>query len=197
MTSIYKVSKDDWQYILPLLVCIICFLMTDVLGLVEKERYAYWSGGLLIEPYRIITSHFIHGNAKHLLANGFGIVVARYCLKALKLKGNSFFLLIIGLLIPLQTFIFWLIDIFLFRNSMSLAIGFSGILYGIDAFILLASIYNKKHFFMINIDLRKNPHICQIMIVLGCMGIAWSFLPGISLLGHLSGFIAGALLFAL
>ncbi len=187
MISSYRVSKDDWQYLLPFLACSICFVATDLFGIIEKTKFAYWSGGLLVEPYRIITTHFIHGDAKHLLANTFGIVVARYCL----------FLLIVGLLIPLQTLIFWFLDIFFFRNPMSFAIGFSGILYGVDAFILLASIYEKQRFIGLKIDLKKNQQIRQTIIVLTGIGIACSLLPGISLLGHLAGFIAGVLLFLL
>ncbi len=80
---------------------------------------------------------------------------------------------------------------------MSFALGFSGILYGIDAFILLASIYGKERFLKLKIDLRKNQQVRQTIIVLTGVGIAWSFLPGISLPGHLAGFIAGALLFLL
>ena len=190
-----KVPKEDWQYLLPFLACTICFLATDLFGLIEKTRFAYWSGGLLVEPYRIITTHFIHSDAKHLLANTFGIVVARYCPKGLRLKGNSFFLLLVGLLIPLQTLIFWFIDIFFFRDPMSLAVGFSGILYGVNAFILLASLFGKQHFIGLNIDLRKDQQIHQTMIILTGIGIAWSLLPAISLLGHLAGLIAGTLLF--
>jgi len=192
-----KVPKEDWQYLLPFLACTICFLATDLFGLIEKTRFAYWSGVLLVEPHRIITTHFIHGDAKHLLANTFGIVVARYCLKGLSLKGNFFFLLLVALLIPLQTLIFWFVDIFFFRNPMSIAVGFSGILYGVDAFILLSSIYEKNRFVGLDIGLRKDQQIRQTMMVLTSIGIAWSFLPDISLLGHLTGFMAGALLFLL
>ena len=195
MTSISKISKDDWQYLLPFLACAICFLATDLVGIMDKTKFAYWSGGLLVEPYRIITSHFIHGDAKHLLANTFGIVVARYCLKSLKLKGNFFFLLLIGLLIPLQTLVFWFVDIFFFKNSMSLALGFSGILYGVHAFILLASIYGKQRFISMSIDIRKDQQIRQTMIVLMGISIAWSLLPGITMIGHLAGLVAGAILF--
>ena len=195
MTSNDKVAKDDWQYLLPFLACAICFIATDVFGIVEKTRFAYWSGGLLFEPYRIFTSHFLHGDAKHFLANTFGIVVARYCLKALKLKSNSFFLLLVGLLIPIQTLVFWVFDIFLFKNPMSLAIGFSGVLYGANAFILLASIYGKQHFAGMNIGLKKDQQTVKTMLLLTSVGIIWSLLPGISLLGHLAGFISGTLLF--
>ena len=197
MTYRYKVSKNDWQYLLPFITFSICFIATDIFESIEKTRFAYWSGGLLVEPYRIITSHFIHSNAKHLLANTFGIIIARYCLKALKLKSDSFFLLIVGLLIPLQTFIFWLIDIFLFNNPISFAVGFSGILYGVDAFILLSSIFGKKHFIGLNIDIRKDQQIRQTMIVLISIGITWSLFPSISLIGHLAGLIAGTLMFFL
>tara|TARA_Y100001968_G_scaffold329904_1_gene380348 strand:- start:285 stop:878 length:594 start_codon:yes stop_codon:yes gene_type:complete len=197
MTSSYKVSKDDWQYLIPFLACTICFVATDIFGIIDKERFAYWSGGLILEPYRIITAHFIHGDAKHLLANTFGIAVARYCLKGLRLKGNFFFLLLVGLLIPIQTMIFWFSDIFFFKNPMSLAVGFSGIIYGVDAFILISSIYGKQRFIGMNIYLIKNQQILNTMIVLTGLGIAWSFMPGVSLIGHLAGFTAGALLFLL
>ena len=82
-------------------------------------------------------------------------------------------------------------------DEMSLAIGFSGILYGVDVFILLASIYGKQCFLGLDIGLRKDQQIRQVMMVLTGIGIIWSLLPGISLLGHLTGFIAGALLFLL
>tara|TARA_B100000700_G_C14862872_1_gene769532 strand:- start:85 stop:678 length:594 start_codon:yes stop_codon:yes gene_type:complete len=195
MTSTYKVPKDDWQYLLPCLACAICFAATDLFGIIDKANFAYWSGVLISEPYRLITTHFIHGDANHLLANTFGIVVARYCLKSLKLKGSYFFLLLIGLLIPLQTLIFWFLDLFFFRNPMSLALGFSGILYGVNAFILLGSIYGKKRFYGIKIGLKKDRKTLQTMLVITSMGLVWSLLPGISLLGHLAGFISGAFLF--
>tara|TARA_Y100001968_G_scaffold244390_1_gene228449 strand:- start:475 stop:1068 length:594 start_codon:yes stop_codon:yes gene_type:complete len=197
MTSKHKVLQEDWQYLVPFIICTICFLATDLFGIIEKTSVAYWSGGLLVEPHRIITSHFIHADAKHLLANTFGIAVARYCLKILKLNSNSFFILLIGLLIPLQTLIFWLIDIFFFKNPMSLAFGFSGIIYGVDAFILLSSIFGKKRFIVWKIYLEKDQQIRQTMIVLTTLGITWSLFPGISLIGHLSGFLAGSILFLL
>ena len=136
-----KVSKDDWQYFIPFLACTACFLLTDLFGILEKTSVAYWSGRLLFEPYRIITSHFFHGDFNHLLANISGIIVVRYFLKALWLKNDYFFLAIIALMIPLQTFICWCVDIIIYGNPMSLAIGFSGILFGMNAFILMTTIY--------------------------------------------------------
>ena len=190
-----KVSKDDWQYFAPFLVCTICFFATDFLGIIDKTSIAYWSGRLLYEPYRIITSHFFHGDLNHLLANISGIIVARYFLKALSLRSDYFFLAFLALIIPLQSFICWCIDILVYRNPVSLAIGFSGVLFGIDAFILMTTIYGKKTFISIRCELKKDPRLLKSISVLTGIGIIWSFLPGISLLGHMSGLLAGFLLF--
>ena len=190
-----KVAKDDWQFLVPFLICTISFIATDFFVFFDKADFAYWSGGLLEQPHRIISSHFIHFDAKHLLANTFGIIFARYCLKALGLNGNYFFLLLVGLLVPSQTLIFWFSDIFLFKNPMSFAVGFSGIIYGVEAFILLSSIFGKQYFLSLNINLKKSLEIRQAMILLIFIGMVYSLLPGISLLGHITGIIAGSLIF--
>ena len=192
-----KISRDDWQYFVPFLLCTISYIATDYIGLVEKTSVAYWSGRLVAEPYRIISYHFIHGDINHLLANISGIIIARYFLKALKLGCDYFFIMIIGFLIPLQAFICWFIDIFVYKNPMSLAVGFSGILFGIDAFILLTTIYGKKRFFIIRCGMMENPTLIKPIALLTGIGIVWSFLPGISFSGHISGFVAGCILFLL
>ncbi len=190
-----KVSKDDWQYFAPFLACSICFFATDLLGIIDKTSIAYWSGRLLDEPYRIITSHFFHGDFNHLLANTSGIIVARYFLKSLSLQNDFFFLAFISLIIPLQTFICWFIDTFVYVNPMSLSIGFSGVLFGIDAFILMTTIFGKKKFLFFRCKLRKNPRLLKSISLVTSIGIMFSFLPGISLMGHMSGLLAGFLLF--
>ena len=190
-----KVSKNDWQYFLPFLACFSCFFATDVLGLIDKTSIAYWSGRLLYEPYRMITSHFFHADFNHLLANISGIIVARYFLKSLRLESNFFFLAFIALTMPLQTFIFWCMDTFVYRNPMSLAIGFSGVLFGIDAFILMTTIFGKKNFLFIRCKFKKNPRLLKSISVFTGIGIIWSLMPGISFIGHMSGLLSGFLLF--
>ena len=192
---IEKVSKDDWQYLAPFLACIICFISTDILGIIDKISVAYWSGRLLVEPHRIFTAHFFHGDINHLLANISGIIVARYFLKALRLKSHYFFVSIIFIMIPLQSFIFWYVDNFVYGNSMSLAIGLSGILFGIDAFILMTTIYGKKRFIFLKLEMKKNLKLFKSIALITGLGIVFSFLPGISLLGHMSGLVDGFLLF--
>ena len=156
---------------------------------------AYFSGRLLLEPYRGLTSHLLHFDLSHLLSNVFGIVVARYFLKELKLTSAYLFLVLLSLLIPLHSFLQWLVDIYLFKNQMSLLIGFSGILYGIDSFILLSSIYGKRKFLTLHIGLTPNSKVSNAMFVLTCLGLCFSLLPKISLSAHLTGIIFGCLLF--
>ncbi len=195
LSSGITVSTNDWQYLIPFLICLVAFIATDMFGLISKSIFAYWSGGLLVQPHRIITSHFVHGDFRHLLFNTGGIIIARYFFMTLGLTNRAFFLILIALLIPVQVSINWVYDIFLARNPMSLSLGFSGILWGIDAFILLASIYGKQTFLGIQIGLRSDYECRRIMTVLTIMGVLYSFGPGISLVGHLSGFVAGALVF--
>ncbi len=192
-----KISKDDWQYFIPFLACTICFFATDFLGIIDKTSVAYWSGRMFIEPYRIITYHFFHGNFNHLLANISGIIVARYFLKSLNLQSDYFLLAFIALVIPIQAFIFLCFDILLYRNPMSLAIGFSGVLFAIDAFVLMTTIYGKKNFIYIRCGLQNDPKLLKSISLLTGIGIIWSLLPGISLLGHMSGLFAGFILFLL
>ena len=197
LSSGITVARDDWQYLIPFLICLLGFIATDILGLLDKSYIVYWSGGLLAQPHRILTAHFFHGDFGHLLFNTGGIIIARNFFRTLGLSNRSFFLLLIAFLIPLQVSINWFYDIFVARNPMSLALGFSGIIYGIDAFILLASIYGKQTFLGVQIGLSRNYQCRQTMTILTVMGVLYSFTPGISLMGHLSGFAAGAFLFLL
>mgnify|MGYP001303117672 CR=1 FL=1 len=190
-----NIPKNEWQYIIPSLICTAIFTATDFFGLIDKRLFSYWSGALIIEPYRIFTYHFIHADINHLGANIFGIVIARYFLQTLVLKHNYFFLLLISLLIPFQTFIFWFVDVFLYDNKMSLAVGFSGVLYGVNAFIILTSIYGKNRFLGLFCGLKKNNTTTKSMLFFTGVGMIFSLIPGVSLVGHLSGFIAGSLLF--
>ena len=81
------------------------------------------------------------------------------------------------------------------RDSNYAALGFSGIIYALFGFLLLTSFYGKSHFLGKKIGLKSNYEV-QIMLKTICLiGLVFSFLPGVSLLGHLSGFIAGCFLF--
>ncbi|WP_269623183.1 rhomboid family intramembrane serine protease [Prochlorococcus marinus] len=190
-----KIYRDDWQYAIPFLTILAFFISTDLLKVINKIDLAYISGALPYQIYRSFTSHFVHGNFGHLLANTFGIVVARYFFKQLSLKFNYLFLLLVLLIIPLHSFFQWLFDTYVLHNSHSVLIGFSGIIYAVYAFIFLSSIYGKKYFLGINIDLLSDFNVFRSMRILILIGFLWSLLPNISFSGHLTGFIIGLILF--
>ena len=83
-----NISRKDWQYFIPFLLIAGIFLCSDFISLLNKLNFAYNSRTITFEPYRAITSHFFHADFRHLIANTFGIVIARYFLKELNLKGN-------------------------------------------------------------------------------------------------------------
>ena len=75
------------------------------------------------------------------------------------------------------------------------ALGFSGIIYALFGFLLLSSFYGKNYFLGKKISLKSNFEIQKMLKTTCIIGFIFSFLPGVSLLGHISGFISGCFLF--
>ena len=75
------------------------------------------------------------------------------------------------------------------------ALGFSGIIYALFGFLLLTSFYGKEYFLGKEIGFKSNYEVQKMSKTICLIGLIFSFLPGVSLLGHLSGFIAGCFLF--
>ena len=75
------------------------------------------------------------------------------------------------------------------------ALGFSGIIYALFGFLLLTSFYGKKYFLGKEICFQSNYEVQKMSKTICFIGFMFSFLPGVSLLGHLSGFISGCFLF--
>ncbi len=192
-----RISQNDWQYVIPSLLLLTVFIGTDLLDIFQKSDFAYLSGVIINEPYRLVTAHLFHADFNHLLANTFGIVIVRYFFWQLKLKNTYFFIVLIFLLMPLQVFLQWFIDMPVLKNPFSLLIGFSGILYGADAFILFSSMLGKEKFLNFKLGLVSNIEVFRAMLLLTTLGFLSSLLPGISFSGHLTGFIAGSILFLL
>lgn len=99
----------------------------------------------------------------------------------------------------LNFFIIWIYEKFLsyFLNfyTNNAALGFSGIIYALFGFLLLTSFYGKKYFLGKEIGFKSNYEVQKMSKTICLIGLIFSFLPGVSLLGHLSGFIAGCFLF--
>ena len=192
-----KSLKDDWQYIVPFLILVIFFIGTDLIAFINKLDFAYFSGVLYLQPYRAVSTHFIHADFNHLIFNSCGIAVARYFFKQLRLESSYFFLVLISLLMPLQIFLQWFVDVYLFRNQSYLLMGFSGILYGVYAFIMLCSIYGKQRFLIFDIGALRSDEVREAILLVTGIGFVGSFLPKISFSAHLTGFFAGTILYFL
>ena len=192
-----KRLNKEAQFIIPSFLCFLLFIIIDSKRFFLLSDLSYWSGNLINQPYRILSYSFVHKDFNHLLSNLFGIVVVRYCFINLDLKNIFLFLYLIILLIPIQTFYLFIIDNFLFFNPNHFLVGLSGIIFGTFSFILLSSIYGKEYILNIYIGLRKNNEINRLMTVFLSLGIVYSFLPSISLSGHIAGMLSGIILFIL
>tara|TARA_Y100001968_G_C19374081_1_gene726663 strand:+ start:932 stop:1543 length:612 start_codon:yes stop_codon:yes gene_type:complete len=197
----YKNDKNqfkirfDYQFILSSLIIVIIFILSDILKVIDKIQYSYSPEYIFKEPYRIFTAHFFHGDVNHLLANIFGIIMTRYFLIQLNLKNRFFYLSLILSLIPVQILLVLYIDAILNNSENYFAYGFSGVIYGCLSFILLSATYGKGYFLGSKIGLKKNTNVINSTKLIIMIGILYSLIPGISLTGHVSGLIAGLVLF--
>ena len=146
----------------------------------------------------IFTLILIHADLNHLLSNLGGIIITRYFLMRLGIESRVFYLKFIFICSFLNFFIIWVYEKILsyfniFPNYASL--GFSGIIYALFGFLLLTSFYGKKYFLGKEIGFKSNYEVQKMSKIICLIGLIFSFLPGVSLLGHLSGFIAGCFLF--
>ena len=194
-----SISKYDWQYILSASLLILVFILTDLIEVFNKEFLYFVPRLITDQPYRIFTSILIHADLNHLLSNLGGIIITRYFLMRLGIASRSFYLKFILICSFLNFFIIWIYEKILsyffniFPNYASL--GFSGIIYSFLGFLLLTSFYGKTYFLGEKICLKSNYEVQIMLKTISLIGLIFSFLPGVSLLGHISGFIAGCFLF--
>ncbi len=192
-----KIIRKEAQFIIPSLLCFLLFIFINFKRFFLVSDLSYWSSYLINQPYRILSYSFVHKDFNHLLSNLFGIIVVRYCFINLNLKNIFLFFYLIILLIPIQTFFLFILDNFIFYNPNHLLVGFSGIIFGTFSFILLSSLYGKEYILNIFIGLKKNNEIYKLMTVFLSLGIVYSFLPSISLSGHIAGILSGFIIFIL
>ena len=192
-----KIIRKEAQFIIPSFLCFLLFIFINFKRFFLVSDLSYWSSYLINQPYRILSYSFVHKDFNHLLSNLFGIIVVRYCFINLNLKNIFLFLYLIFLLIPIQTFFLFILDNFIFYNPNHLLVGFSGIIFGTFSFILLSSLYGKECILNIFIGLKKNNEIYKLMTVFLSLGIVYSFLPSISLSGHIAGILSGFIIFIL
>ncbi len=194
-----SISKYDWQYILSASLLILVFIITDLIKVFNKEFLYFVPRLISDQPYRIFTSILVHADLNHLLSNLGGIIITRYFLMRLGIESRFFYLKFILICSFLNFFIIWIyekiLSYFLNFYPNYAALGFSGIIYALFGFLLLTSFYGKSYFLGNKIGLKSNYEVQKMLRTLCFIGLIFSFLPGVSLLGHLSGFIAGCFLF--
>ena len=194
-----SISKYDWQYLVTGFFLILVFIFTDLIGVFDKEFFYFVPRLISAQPYRIFSSILIHADFNHLLSNLGGIIISRYFLMRLGIESRFFYLKFILTCSFLNFFIIWVCEkiLFYFFNFYPnyAALGFSGIIYAFFGFLLLASFYGKSYFLGKKIGLNSNFEVQKMSMTICLIGLIFSFLPGVSLLGHVSGFIAGCFLF--
>ena len=194
-----SISKYDWQYIISAFLLISVFIFTDLIKVLDKEFFYFVPRLISDQPYRIFSSILIHADFNHLLSNLGGIIISRYFLMRLGIESRFFYLKFILTCSFLNFFIIWVCEkiLFYFFNFYPnyAALGFSGIIYAFFGFLLLASFYGKNYFLGKKIGLNSNFEVQKMSMTICLIGLIFSFLPGVSLLGHVSGFIAGCFLF--
>ena len=194
-----SISKYDWQFIISASLLILVFILTDLIGIINKEYFYFVPSLITDQPYRIFTSILIHADLNHLLSNLGGIIITRYFLMRLGIESRFFYLKFIFICSFINFFIIWvyekILSYFLNFYPNYAALGFSGIIYALFGFLLLTSFYGKKYFLGKEIGFKSNYEVQKMSKTICLIGLIFSFLPGVSLLGHLSGFIAGCFLF--
>ena len=194
-----SISKFDWQYLVIGFFLISVFIFTDLIGVIEKEYFYFVPRLISDQPYRIFTSILVHADLNHLLSNIGGIIITRYFLMRLGIESRFFYLKFIFICSFFNFFIIWIYEkilSYLFNVYPNYAaLGFSGIIYALFGFLLLTSFSGKSVFLGKKIGLKSNYEVQKMSKTICLIGLIFSFFPGVSLLGHVSGFVAGCFLF--
>ena len=194
-----SISKYDWQFVVSASILISVFIFTDLIKVFDKEVLYFVPRLISEQPYRIFTSILVHADLNHLLSNLGGIIITRYFLMRLGIESRLFYLKFILICSFLNFFVIWtyekILSYFFNIYPNYAALGFSGIIYALFGFLLLTSFYGKNYFLGKKISLKSNYEVQNMSKTICFIGLIFSFLPRVSLLGHLSGFISGCFLF--
>ncbi|MFA5466654.1 MAG: rhomboid family intramembrane serine protease [Candidatus Izemoplasmatales bacterium] len=143
------------------------------------------------EYFRILTSMFLHGNIFHFAMNMLALYILGTLMERLLGPINYFILYILsglagGVAITLLAGQGEGVFAQVFGTTMDVTIGASGSLYGIMAALFFIT-FKKKVWF--------NPRSIRSIRTLVIINFALTFtFPGISILGHIGGFVIGMIL---
>lgn len=96
------------------------------------------------EPWRLITSHFIHVNESHFISNAIGLVFFGTILEQAGVKKKHILLGILTAMLMATTFVVYshLIRVILDPSIIPNVVGFSGVIYGLLG--LMRTVIGKK-----------------------------------------------------
>lgn len=158
---------------------LINYLFVDDLIVSSLLFGAYYKSLILVnhEWFRVFTSGFVHISAMHLLVNMLALVsLGRFIEKTYSVK-QYLSILFVSIIVG---------NLFVYIGSGNIvAVGLSGGLYGLLAAIIVYSIES---------NLIKTPAFKAWLFPAIFINLAINFLPNVSYLAHLGGFVAGLLL---
>lgn len=190
MDKIRKMKKDirNYPYVSYIImgICLIVYVIINFLANKTGDQVssaifmgAYYKAFIVAggEYFRFLTAGFTHYDFLHLFVNMLALTsLGQICEK---IYGRVNFLVIL-----LVSIITGSAFIFVAQGNV-LTVGISGGLYGLLAAMLVYG-FNSK--------LIYNPSVAKSFISTLLLNLMISFLPGISLFGHLGGFVGGLLL---
>lgn len=189
-SRIKKMRKDIKNY--PYIsygimgICLIVYLLINLLANKTGDQVssaifvgAYYKAFIVAgnEYFRFLTSGFTHYDFIHLFVNMMALISLGQVCEKVYGRVNYLLILLVSILTG-SAFIF-------VAQGNVLTVGLSGGLYGLLAAMLVYG-FNSKIIF--------NPAVAKSFISTLLLNLMISFLPGISLFGHLGGFVGGLLL---
>ena len=165
---------------------IVTFVIIGICGLAfftlsPDSSYKYGIMPLQIKRgqyYRIITGAFLHASISHLFMNMFSLYNIGAFLETF--VGSPKFAIILGLSIVASS-----LAITFFGKPDTITVGMSGGLYGLLGYYVVL---------LFKLGILFNSNVSGSLIRVLLINLAISLMPGVSLLGHLGGFVVGALL---
>ncbi|MGL5541642.1 MAG: rhomboid family intramembrane serine protease [Erysipelotrichaceae bacterium] len=166
--------------------CVVYFAIINLVGLQSGDIYAssiflgaYYKMSVFAnhEFWRFLSAGFIHIDLLHLLVNMMALwSVGRICESLFTRK--QYVAILLGSIVMGSAFVY-------IGDQNVISVGISGGLYGLlGAFVVYLGATGGF----------KNPAIRNSIIQIVLVNLLISFLPGVSLMGHLGGLVAGVLL---
>lgn len=169
------------------IICIAVFVLVNyVTGLLGGDGNASASASIIVggyykafivaggEFFRFLTSGFVHYSMIHLVVNMMALLNLGQILEKVYTR-TQYLIILLGSIITGSLFIF-------VAQGNVLSVGISGGLYGLMAALLVYGFDSKVIY---------NPAVARSFISTLLINIMISFLPGVSLFGHLGGFVGG------